>query len=77
MKAASTTAKASTNSMVNSAVDVRDQLFLHRYADTYDLARFGLLSGDPLGSAGVEHVEREAAAAEDFVVEGADVELGA
>jgi len=41
------------------------------------LVWFGFLDGDPLGGAGVEHVEREAAAAEDFVVEGADVELGA
>jgi hypothetical protein len=56
---------------------VRHQLFLHGYADTYYLAGFGLLHGDPLGGAGVEHVEREAAAAEDFVVERADVEPGA
>ena len=30
-----------------------------------------------MGGAGVEHVERESAAAEDLVVEGADVEFGA
>jgi hypothetical protein len=32
-------------------------------ADTYYLAGFGFLGGDPLGGAGVEHVERECAAA--------------
>ena len=37
----------------------------------------GELGLDPAVGAGVEHVERKHAAAEDLVVEGADVELGA
>ena len=56
---------------------VRRALGCDRYADTHHLIGFRFLGGDPLGSAGVEHVEGESAAAEDFVVEGADVELGA
>ena len=52
-------------------------LVLHGYADADYLAGFRFLGGDPLGGAGVEHIERKCAAAEDFVVEGADVELGA
>ena len=37
----------------------------------------GFLGGDPGGDAGVEDVQGKDAAGEDFVVEGADVVLGA
>lgn len=42
---------------------------------TPKLVRF--LLGDPLVRAGFQHVEWERAAVQDFVMEGADIELGA
>src|SRR5258707_11870547 len=61
----------------NGAVAIRHFLLLNWYSYTDYLGGFCLLNGDPLGGAGVEHIERESAAAENFVVEGADVEPGA